>query len=549
MATFDPFAKDLDGFKVNADGHVQCGAAKGWTHQPKLVIDDLPATDCDVQIALVLNQDLIDIRDSPVPLTMEALGRIKKPWLLPQCPTAEKKEPSSTVDGRMHVKFASFRIGEGAKHERCCVIVFCTNAQNDLLNWEGFPPFLCKTRAIQNPGSQKRDREVQAQHFESLTVTEAHIERLTCSSLRTTGQDYAETFTLARGSQSIPERSVVGIDKHGQASLMTKGATRIGVVSENPSLCGGLRGPSKVVVVLCGWPGKVAVQVNGRVFPGDVLTPSGNNDGRAVPGRSSRQEQPVIGTVIAVDARSVTVLLGHPIGNVSNEATPNASSLRCVNAAVTGALVGAVGVPIAAVPVVQAIGFTAAGITARSTAAWMMSRAAIRNGGSVASRSAVAMLQSLGAAGLGTLTGPAVVAGTVAGGLIGTCAYLIYRYFTLKEKDFAEMTIEEKEAALMSMPADRRIAFLLGMADADKTGLFDGMSSTTLVTLLSGLSNVQTAQVLLSMSRFQAVGVLVLVFRTWLRANTTQARVLLLFLLAVCYVFAPPYLLVGSQSP
>ncbi|CAH6850150.1 Ifi27l2b [Phodopus roborovskii] len=68
-----------------------------------------------------------------------------------------------------------------------------------------------------------------------------------------------------------------------------------------------------------------------------------------------------------------------------------------VSAAVGGALV-VVAAPIA----LGAVGFTAAGIAAGSTAAKMMSAAALANGGGVAAGSLVATLQSVGAAGLST---------------------------------------------------------------------------------------------------------------------------------------------------
>jgi len=51
--------------------------------------------------------------------------------------------------------------------------------------------------------------------------------------------------------------------------------------------------------------------------------------------------------------------------------------------------------------VLGAVGFTSGGIAASSTAAAMMSKAAIAAGGGVAKGSAVAVLQSIGTAGLG----------------------------------------------------------------------------------------------------------------------------------------------------
>ncbi|XP_054148512.1 interferon alpha-inducible protein 27-like protein 2A [Melozone crissalis] len=68
--------------------------------------------------------------------------------------------------------------------------------------------------------------------------------------------------------------------------------------------------------------------------------------------------------------------------------------------AVIGATVGA-GLALFGVPGgIAALGFTKAGILAGSIAAKMMSAAAIANGGGVAAGSTVAVLQSIGAAGL-----------------------------------------------------------------------------------------------------------------------------------------------------
>lgn len=68
-----------------------------------------------------------------------------------------------------------------------------------------------------------------------------------------------------------------------------------------------------------------------------------------------------------------------------------------IKAAIGGGV--ATGVALVAAPlIVGAMGFTAAGISAGSIAAKMMSAAAIANGGGVAAGSIVAVLQSIGAA-------------------------------------------------------------------------------------------------------------------------------------------------------
>ncbi|XP_067329807.1 interferon alpha-inducible protein 27-like protein 2A [Anolis sagrei] len=79
--------------------------------------------------------------------------------------------------------------------------------------------------------------------------------------------------------------------------------------------------------------------------------------------------------------------------------------------AVFGAVVAFGGAVVAAPLVLGAVGYTATGIAVGSLAAKMMSAAAIANGGGVAAGSTVAVLQSVGAAGLSTATTAAVTAG------------------------------------------------------------------------------------------------------------------------------------------
>ena len=83
-----------------------------------------------------------------------------------------------------------------------------------------------------------------------------------------------------------------------------------------------------------------------------------------------------------------------------------------------GASVGVVSVPVAA----QMLGFSSVGIQAGSWAAVWMSKAALANGGALAAWTAVAGLQSVGAAGLATCTvaGAAVMGvGATIGGVVG----------------------------------------------------------------------------------------------------------------------------------
>ncbi|XP_069132782.1 interferon alpha-inducible protein 27-like protein 2A isoform X1 [Argopecten irradians] len=81
--------------------------------------------------------------------------------------------------------------------------------------------------------------------------------------------------------------------------------------------------------------------------------------------------------------------------------------------------VALVGAPVLAGVATSAVGFTSAGIASGSLAAKAMSVSALANGGGVAGGSAVAVLQSVGAAGLATTTKVAV----------GGAAAGVYKYF------------------------------------------------------------------------------------------------------------------------
>ncbi|XP_071183488.1 lysozyme g-like [Salvelinus alpinus] len=89
-------------------------------------------------------------------------------------------------------------------------------------------------------------------------------------------------------------------------------------------------------------------------------------------------------------------------------------------AAAATAIVGGVSAVVLAPVVLTVIGFGAGGIAAGSTAASMMSAAAIANGGGVAAGSLVAVLQSAGAVGLsGTATAIVGSAGAAIAGAVG----------------------------------------------------------------------------------------------------------------------------------
>lgn len=98
-----------------------------------------------------------------------------------------------------------------------------------------------------------------------------------------------------------------------------------------------------------------------------------------------------------------------------DEGNSNSGSSILKKVGIAGAaVIGGVGLVAAAPVVLTGVGFTSAGIAGGSWAAGMMSSAAIANGGGVAAGSLVAVLQSAGAAGIGT-TATAALGGTGAG--------------------------------------------------------------------------------------------------------------------------------------
>ncbi|XP_051843617.1 interferon alpha-inducible protein 27-like protein 2A [Antechinus flavipes] len=84
-----------------------------------------------------------------------------------------------------------------------------------------------------------------------------------------------------------------------------------------------------------------------------------------------------------------------------------------------GAVAGGVLAPSVVPVTLGVVGFTKLGIAAGSMAANMMSAAAVANGGGVAAGSLVAVLQSVGAAGLSTATSTVLGSvGSVLGGYL-----------------------------------------------------------------------------------------------------------------------------------
>ena len=113
--------------------------------------------------------------------------------------------------------------------------------------------------------------------------------------IRLEGADNAELFWPREPGAQVCPRQVVGI--HGAPphprgplfSLCTRDALFVGVVSMAPAVCANM--PSSdphdgahdgaLPIVLAGWSGQLHVLVAGAVAIGDILTPSGRNDGYA----------------------------------------------------------------------------------------------------------------------------------------------------------------------------------------------------------------------------------------------------------------------------
>ncbi|RMX66749.1 hypothetical protein DD238_004825 [Peronospora effusa] len=113
----------------------------------------------------------------------------------------------------------------------------------------------------------------------------------------------------------------------------------------------------------------------------------------------------------------------HPMPSTlsSNTDPENNTVGNTARGAATGAAAG-MGLWGLATPIVNLVGFGAGGIASGSTAASMMSAAAVANGGGVASGSVVAIMQSIGAIGLAAPLGLGLVAG---GAIIGGTALFV----------------------------------------------------------------------------------------------------------------------------
>ena len=118
-----------------------------------------------------------------------------------------------------------------------------------------------------------------------------------------------------------------------------------------------------------------------------------------------------------------------PANDQPQQPANSSGNMATIAAGTVGAAVGGVAAPVVVTSAVSAIGFTSTGIAAGSTAASMMSAAAIANGGGVAAGSTVAVLQSVGAVGLGALAWPVALGGALALGGVGICCAVAYNRY------------------------------------------------------------------------------------------------------------------------
>jgi hypothetical protein len=100
---------------------------------------------------------------------------------------------------------------------------------------------------------------------------------------------------------------------------------------------------------------------------------------------------------------------------------PSSENFRYYTTLATATLLGGVGGVVCVTTAPFALGFTSIGISSGSFAASLMSSAAIANGGGIAAGSAIAICQSVGAAGIGLVGGSSAFA--IGSGVAGGVSY------------------------------------------------------------------------------------------------------------------------------
>lgn len=95
--------------------------------------------------------------------------------------------------------------------------------------------------------------------------------------------DYAEWLPKSDNNEKFLPGDIVGV-KGGFISRSTAGADHYMVVSHNPIVLGNMPEQNNTVDhEKVAFMGQVLVRTSGKVFPGDLILPSGNNDGKGIP--------------------------------------------------------------------------------------------------------------------------------------------------------------------------------------------------------------------------------------------------------------------------
>ncbi|MGA7306460.1 MAG: hypothetical protein WBW88_16390, partial [Rhodothermales bacterium] len=98
----------------------------------------------------------------------------------------------------------------------------------------------------------------------------------------TSGADYGEYLPLAPGVDHVAAGQIVGITA-GEASLQTRGAERIMVITGRPSVLGNMPSDEpRDRFATVAFVGQVPVQVDGPVAVGDYVVDSGRSDGSGI---------------------------------------------------------------------------------------------------------------------------------------------------------------------------------------------------------------------------------------------------------------------------
>jgi hypothetical protein len=99
---------------------------------------------------------------------------------------------------------------------------------------------------------------------------------------QTSGADFAEALELLEPGEAPPAAGdVVGVVE-GKVTLRTDGACHVGAITEAAAVVGNVRPGSKAPTARLALVGQVRIKVRGAVRAGDLLFPSGLNDGAAV---------------------------------------------------------------------------------------------------------------------------------------------------------------------------------------------------------------------------------------------------------------------------